>query len=119
MTNPVALNNDALPDCGRETALLDAVQNVGELGILHHDFRERRTVILCHVRDLDRDAARDLFVCPGDGAVRVSYHRRISGICLLTDADVQRQAAQEFHVVIGAHLFAAARTKDMFFVAAF
>ena len=57
-------------------------------------FGKCRAVILRHVRDLDRDAARDLFVGPGDVAIRVGHYRRIAGIRLLADANVQRQAAQ-------------------------
>jgi hypothetical protein len=72
-------------------------------GILHHDLREGRAVILCHVRDLDRDTARDLFVHLGDVAVRVGRidheadrHRLQAGEQPAAKADTQpmEQATQ-------------------------
>lgn len=56
----------------------DAAMPHHSSGVLHHDLREGRAVILRHVRDLDRDAARDLFVYLGDIAVRVGHNCRIA-----------------------------------------
>src|SRR3989338_7580186 len=88
-------------------------------GILHHHFREYRGAVLRHFRDLDRDTARDLFIRLRDVAVGIGYDRRFAGIGLFANADIQRQAAEKFGVVIGAHLLAAARSENMLFMPAF
>ena len=47
-----------------------------------------------------------------DPAVRIGDDRRAPGIRLLANVDVERKPAQERHVVIGAHLLAAALSED-------
>ncbi len=63
------------------------------------------------VGDRDRDLARDLLVGLRDRAVGFGDDRRHAGVGLLADADVERQAAEERHAVVGAHLLAAARRR--------
>src|SRR3990172_9855134 len=86
--------------------------------ILYHDLRECRRMVLLLLGDLDGDPARDLAVDLGHPAVRVGNHRRLAGIGLLADLDVERQRPQQLDAVILAHARAATLAEHVLLVAA-
>ncbi|KAG0192387.1 hypothetical protein DFQ28_009340 [Apophysomyces sp. BC1034] len=87
-------------------------------GILDHDGRKFRAHVARQLRDADRDPARDVTIDASDAPVRVGGHSRASSVGLLANADVQRQAAEQWHIILPADALAAAGAEDMLGVAA-
>src|SRR5258706_9679138 len=81
--------------------------------VLDDDLGEYRRAVLRLARDARGHLARDVAVDGGDRALGVRNHAGLAGIGLLADADVERQRAEEFHVVVLAHLLAAAGAEDV------
>src|SRR5947207_5790360 len=82
------------------------------LGILDDDAWKLGREILGLLRDENCGLARDLAIDVRDPAVRIGDDRRAAGVRLLANVDVERKPAQERHVVIGAHLLAAALSEN-------
>ena len=78
-----------------------------------HDARELRREIRRLLGDRDRHLARDVAVDLRDLAVGIGDHGRPAGVRLLADADVERQRAQERHLVVVAHPLRAALAEDV------
>src|SRR3970040_585188 len=86
--------------------------------ILDDDLRERRRVVLGLVGDLHRHPARNLPVDAGDPPVGVRDHRRLAGVGLLADGDIEGQRPQQLDVGVLAHPLPAARAEDALLVPA-
>src|SRR5487761_2346931 len=87
-------------------------------GILDDDFREQGGVILGEIGHLVGHAPRNRPVYRTDLALAVSDYGGIARIGLFADTDVERKRAQEFNVIVLAHLFPAARAEDGLLVSA-
>src|SRR5438445_7094148 len=88
------------------------------LVVLDDDLGKDGRAVLGLTGNAGSHLAGDIAVDRGNGPIRIGDHGGLARICLLADADVERQAAQELHVVVLAHLLAAAAAEDVLRVAA-
>src|SRR3974390_1431361 len=73
-------------------------------GVLYHDVRELGRHVAPELGDPHCDAARDPAIGLRRRALRVGRDRRVPGVGLFSDADVERQLAEQLRAVIAAHL---------------
>src|SRR4029079_16156023 len=81
--------------------------------VLDDDFREQRGTIFRLPGDARGHLAGDVAIDGRDRPFRIGPHGGLARIRLLSDADVERKSAQEFHVVVLAHLLPAAGAEDV------
>src|SRR5207237_3666950 len=83
-------------------------------GVLDDDVGKLAREIFGSLGDEHGRLAGDFLVDRRDLAVWVGDHGRPAGVSLLADLDVERQAAEERHLIVRAHALGAALAEDRF-----
>src|SRR6266571_1375220 len=88
-------------------------------GVLRYDdVRKLRGHVLCGLRDLDGEPARDRPVDLRRPAVGIGDHGRLARVSVLADIDVERQGPEQLGAVLPAHTLGAALPEDVLLVTA-